>query len=383
MTVAERCINRERDYGRFGLVQLAERIATASDREALREFHDRRAPFRFREGPPSSLVAFVDALALTPRSLHCVNGDDGLLEFARDLTLDKFSRLPQGGCTPGGHKRRAKGVDCRHYFREFLRQMRAGPSRESRVNRLDEEQRAALLLQRYVVRHFHLACLEARRRCNPARFRYLWHADGGVISVWMPRRMSGRDCGAWLRAHVADDDLHRKNSASRVQAIVDSHLGVPRHVFLENCPEEDLRQSSVNDPRDRMAIEDRITVSGLAAVVAEEKAENIHAQRPAVQALGRECLKRLIHRIFDALSEDRYEEKAIAEDFKMNRSTFSRFAGSRWRNGSDFPPPDLWTNLAHVLSTHAAFVELAETTGVTDTVLEMSALSCAEVSGHA
>lgn len=383
MTLAQTDALGDRDYDRLGLVQLAECIATASDREALREFHDCRTPFRFRDGPPIGLVAFVDALCLTPRSLHCVNGDDILLEFARDLTLDKFSKLPRGGCNPDGQKRRAKGVDCRYYFREFLRRIRTGRSRKPVVNRVDEEHRAAHLLQRYVLRHFHLACLEARRRCNPARFRYLWHADGRVIPVWMPRRMSGRDCGAWLRAQVADDDLHRNDAAVRVQTIVDARLGVPRHVFWAECHEEDIRRSSTGEPPDLMAIEEQITVTGLANVVAEEKAEKIHAQRPAIQALGRVRLKSLIHRIFDDLSDGRYEEKAIAEAFGMNRSTFSRFAGSRWRSCPDSPPPDLWTNVAHTLSNHAAFVELAEAAGVLDPVLKVANRSFAEGTRHA
>ena len=57
----------------------------------------------------------------------------------------------------------------------------------------------------------------------------------------------------------------------------------------------------------------------------------------------------------------------LAKDFGLSKSTFSRFAGSRWLN-SKKAIPDLWLNTAHVLSTYPVFQEVAKETGVWEQV---------------
>jgi len=104
--------------------------------------------------------------------------------------------------------------------------------------------------------------------------------------------------------------------------------------------------------------------SDLAATVAQEKAEAIHEQRPAIQALGVSALRALVLRIFDALAEGHYEDSMLADAFGLSKATFSRFAGSRWQAGDNARVPDLWLNVARTLSAHTAFGEAAQRAGV-------------------
>lgn len=306
-------------------------------------------------------VQFVDALRLTPWALGLVGGRHAALGTARDLTIDKFSRLPHDDGPEGAGRK--NGVDCRHYLGRYLSTVSKRSTAYSDATGIERERAAAKLLQRFVLRHFRLSCLEAKRRLNPARSRYVWHVAGRAIYVWMPKYMRGRQCKQWLDKNVDHPDPSQPGEQRRVQRIVDARLGTPLHVPLD-C---ELDATSIRYPRHvsaPSAIEADVSVRGLAAVVADEKAETIDNQRPAVRALGADALRRLILRIFSDLSAERYEEKALAQAFGLSASTFSRFAGSRWQLGSGRRPPDLWLNVAQTLSRQRPFMEAAEEAGV-------------------
>ena len=115
-------------------------------------------------------------------------------------------------------------------------------------------------------------------------------------------------------------------------------------------------------------IEQELQAHGLAKVVADEKAANIDLQRPAIRALGKLQLKQLILRIFENLAQEAYEEKRLADVFGISRTTFTRFAGSRWEAALARRVPDLWANTAQTLATHGPFMEAAQEAGVWDNV---------------
>ena len=219
---------------------------------------------------------------------------------------------------------------------------------------------AGTLLQSLVTHHFRLACLEARRSADPVRSRYVWQLTGVTITVYMPNALSGRDRAAWLEANVDDPDPTRPGEQARVQAIVDRHLGVPRRFRLA---EASVEATAVEASDVTALVQKEVTVTGLAEVVAREKAETIGRQRPAIRRLGPDRLADLVRRIFSAVSEGAYEEKALAERFGLSRPTFTRFAGSRWRSGKA-GIPDLWRNVAHTLAGHKAFIETARQAGL-------------------
>ena len=90
-----------------------------------------------------------------------------------------------------------------------------------------------------------------------------------------------------------------------------------------------------------------------ANVIAEEKTIHVKQQRPTIRALGKPKLKKLILQIFEA---------------NRLKATFSRFAGSRWRQ-SESGVPDLWRNTAQVLKDHPIFRQVAQEMGLWDQVI--------------
>lgn len=352
------------------LATLAERITRFGDRTALWELHDNRTPFRLRAGQSMAMVEYVATLRETAWALRLCGYDHAVTDGAYDLTIDKFANLP-----PNGHSQASRvpaGPDCRHYYGAFLDAF----ARWKRGNRIGspilEECVAARILQRGVLKHFRLSCLEARRGANPARSRYVWRVNGGKICVWMPLSISGRKRGRWLEANVDNPCPGRPGERRRVQTVIDERLGVACQIPSNPDHRETHVHRPVDDPSAAL-VERECSVYGLARVVAEEKAATIDLQRPAVKALGRSRLKQLILRIFEGLGEGVYEEKRLAQAFGLSGATFSRFAGSRWRSHLSGKIPDLWANTAQTLAGHRQFVEAAVEAGVWNEVQRIMA----------
>jgi len=350
------CTRRAREYQSLSLVALAERIVRCSDREALRELHDHRPLFRLHDSLPLLLVDFVDLICSSLWATRSANGNMAILDRARDLTVDKFSNLPDPDAPPTG--RRNGGPDCRNHFQTFL-DLWARATQTAGAAEYVAEGVSAKLLQSRVVRSFRLSCLEARRVVCPARTRYAWRANGGVIYLWMPAWMRGPCRRTWLKENIGIPHSSSPEERRRIQTIIDGRLGVMAHLPLDAHD-----AGSWQEPGLECLIEQELRSRSLAEVVADEKADNIRGQRPAIQALGKAALKRLVRRILDDLADGQYEERPIAESFGISTPTLSRFAGHRWHCDTNTPPPDLWTNVAQTVAGHRAFVEIAKETGV-------------------
>ena len=345
----------------LSLVELTERIICSRNQRALRELHDSRALFRLQDDCPMLLAEFVDRLRGTPWAKKLAGGNHTILELAYDLTIDKFSNLPPGDWETA--KTRGQGPDCRYYFRGFLRVAEAILEQKRITDPIQQEITAARVLQGRVVHHFRLSCLAARRKCNPARSRYVWSVKNGIIYVWMPTSISGRERREWLNSNVNNPDPRRPGERYRVQAIVDEQLGAAWHLSLDDKSDYVDGSKFAHEPLESL-IDKEVSVRGLAKVVADEKVTNIRRQRPSIRALGKSTLKQLILHIFEDLSEETYKEGQLADSFGLSTATFSRFAGSRWRKTSQGQVPDLWMNTAEMLASHAAFTEAAEEAGV-------------------
>ena len=304
---------------------------------------------------------FVEALCSQPRALELVGRRHALLDIAYDQTIDRYWNLPKSA--PVGQATRGPGPDCRYYYDSFLRQVYEQLYRQPVSNAIEREAVAAEVLQRMVQRHFRLCCFQARRMGNPARSRYAWQVGNGVIRLWMPTTIQGHRRRQWLQDNVEDPDPSRPGEKARGQDLVDEHFGIARHVPLASLGGRSPRQRTGGAPIG-VLIQQEIGVRGLAEVIADEKAGSIHKLRPAIRALGRRKVKTLIRCIFEDMSNGHYEERHLAESFGLSTPTFSRFAGSRWHKTPGAKPPDLWANVAETLTTHPAFVEMAEETGL-------------------
>ncbi len=357
-------------YGHFTLLRLAELIARDGDAKALQELHNNRRLFYYHSRQPFRLAEFVDKLRQSNPARQWCNGEAEILEKAYDMTISKFSNLPD----PAKNSPQVKqqGPDCRYYYEAFIKRVAKMTDSQFHHHNNDRERQMAKLLQNLIVRHFRLSCQECSRRDRKLTTRYLWQVDGHSIEVFLSVDIQGRQRGKWLADNILDVDPTRVGERQRVQAIVDD-LTKKRIIFsLENIEENTIAA----EPADLVTqIEKEITVKGLADVVAQEKAENIELQRDAIQQLGKEKLRQLVRQVFDCLAYGKYEAAKIADSFKINRATFSRFAGSNWLTQSGksqkYPIPDLWLNIAQTLAGHPVFVRVAEDTGILGRVEEV------------
>lgn len=355
------CSDPVRPHRALSLLGLAELISDAGDRPALEEFHAHRPAFRLNGRGPLLFVEFVDLLRQGPSGRQFAGCEAGVLDRAYDLTIDKYTRLADGRDRNPSTNR--SGPDCRGYFRSVTEHVHTWKHRHPRADELRVEAVVAQTLQRRAVRHFHLGCLEAWRSVNRARSRYAWQLDHGVLYVWLPVWLRGLRRRNWLEANVDNPDPSRPGEKRRVQAIVDGRLGVFREVSLGDGVSKIPARPSNDQPLSWL-LQREITIRGLAKVVAEEKAHTLSRQRPAIRALGKPDLRRLVLRIFEDLSQECYRDHEVAQAFHLSKATFSRFAGSLWDRHAHGPIPDLWANAARVLACHEPFAEAAREIGI-------------------
>lgn len=341
------------------LLELMKRVAFHSDQEALTEIVGQRT----FSGDGLTLTAFLHRLSAT--SLHCLGKSQDLIsQLAYDLTLDKFLLMPGDHIhteTQSEAEPRRTSTDCRYYYKGFLAWVE---KQEDRIPRgtLLREAWVTEAFAGFVKRQFAHSCLEAKRRLAD-RFssRYVWNLDGrGSITVRLPRTLSASKRRHWLETHIPDVDPTRAEERKRIQSIIDRELSFGGQVSLDQV---DGEAALASDPPDWKATElDRL---GFPQFVADEKAESIELQRPAIRALGPANLRLLVLKIFDNLVSGECSEEVLASWFGLSKTAYSHFAGSKWDCGSDGTTavPDLFVNVAHVLARHPQFVDAAEELG--------------------
>lgn len=357
-------LQRRTDYGKLTLLQLIEHIADSGDPGALKELHDKRKIFHDQQKKPIYLAEYIAVLMNSGLAKFWCGGDRQVLEDAYNMTLDKFFNIPTRQAN--GQQQGPQGPDCRPHFKAFVIYAKEKLKTEPPANGTEAEITSAEILRRLITWHFFLSCLEAKRRAQKLRRRYMWIINGKIIYLWLPLELLGQHCREWLQTNVPDIDPHRPGEQKRVQAIVDRLLTKRKIFYLSelNRIGEKLPSSPRSVPS---IIRDQISVKGLAEAVATEKAENIEQQRTTIRLLGKAKLKQLIRTVFTQIANGHYVEKDIAGHFGLSAAALSRFAGAHWRQYCDniiiSVPPDLWKNTAGVLSSHPDFVIAAQKTG--------------------
>ena len=349
----------------LSLLELAKEIAETGDSSALKEFHDRRTIFKFgKKGDNLLFAEYVRKLMEVTAGFTWPGRDyTQIAEMAYDLTIYKFCHLPAKKVsnvpdnTDPDRTVSLKGPDCQNHFRGYLVKTRKDFKDNPPSNPLEEEARAAALMQSHVNTHFYLARLEAERQANPFWSRYDWKLSGHNLTVWLPKYVSGRARGLWLETHVDSPDPLRPEERERVQGIID------RHFIKEFTRKIDERTHIPDQPDITVGFAGNRIADTLAPTVAEEKVGHIENQRRAIRALGPEKLEQLILRVFNNMKDDVGEDSRIAREFGLSKATFSRFAGSRWYE-SQGQTPDLWRNTAHLLASDESFKQTAIECGV-------------------
>jgi hypothetical protein len=354
-------------YTHVSLKELAQRIVSLSDRQALEEFHERKPLIDSSKGA-LRLVEFV--AELRNRFLGSRRGRMDLLvvEKAYDLTIRKFSEFPDPAGNPTLLKR--KSLDCRYYFQAYILGVeRLG--RVSDVHPLEREQQEGRILQGLVTWHFNLSCREALRRAR-GTWRGMTLKLGFLkFSLRVPVLYQRSEVQAWLTDRLGPIEELTLADQTRIQDLIDRHFLSARILTYEDY----LGAQVVHAPV-REALESEMTAGDLASEVVAQKVRTIDRQRPAIRALGVQRLRELIEQAFADLSEGQYDDGNLARRFGLSKATFSRFAGSRWKLSAvdRLRPraiPDLWRNTAKVLATNPMFIQAAKECGVWSEVLEV------------
>ena len=346
-----------RKYGDAPLSHLIEQIAGAADRQALCELQNHRTPCRLGGGPPLTVLGFIIAVFEMSWVYRLCGKDQMVVERARDLTTDKFSRLKNKG--------HDGGIDCQTCYFSVLQDIRAWNTAHPRAHALDQETAAACILRRNIQCHVRFSCKEVRRSCNPLRSRFAWRFPGGTIYVWIPTSLEGKHRRPWLEENIPNPNPSRPGERRRVQSIIDDRLGVPRIVGLSSDPSLDSARRG-DDPSEMFRLEDDSQAVELGEVVAEEKVSRIQDLRLSIKALGPSRLKELILHIFRQLQTDDYNQSELAALHEIEEPSLSRFAGKNWNDFSTVP--DLWVNTAQVLASDERYVEAAIEAGVWNNV---------------
>ena len=304
------------------------------------------------------------------RAGKSINRVTTLWDQAHDFTLDKFTLLPEEHdkqcerATSSEDGTPHSRVDCKNYYAALLEMIQTHSAFCATESALEQDAVASTCFQKFVNRHFYLSYLEAKRRENPLVSRYVWAVDGkGKLTLWMPKYLAGKRRAEWLVRNVQNPDPSRPGERDRVQNIINKRLVIPRFVGFES-EEQDRCPSAVPLPDAVAGARLRPTIVDF---LAREKALAADMQRPAIRKLGPEKVEALVRCVVRNLTSRSQTDEEIAAAFGVSKTALSHFAGSCWAEGKDGRQkdvPDLWRNLATLLSRSEVFQETAKEAGV-------------------
>ena len=357
------------NYSKRSTADLIERIACYSDAKALNEFLCQRKLLwldRVRCLLPDFLWRlrqrrFKPYIFIAERE----RAPDEKLDMVYDRTLQKFSVLH-----PQIETATSNGPYCNRQYihlHEKICQMRVKQPDQST---LEEEKQVGTLFRNLVIKHINYSWKEACRITNKSFERYRWQVDSGYIGLERPSWMNGHKFRKWLEEHVSHPDANRMGEKERIQAQVYNTFGFGNQVSWEHL--EGWHPALATNPDPVEESERTYLASKLYVTVANEKAASLQQQRPAIRKLGKQKLRRLVLRILHDYIDDGQKDIRIVREFNLSKATFSRFAGRDWRRskagGEAGAIPDLWYNMANVISQDPRFLEAATSLGLASSI---------------
>ena len=356
-------------YSKLPTAELIKRIASYADERALSEFLSHRK-LLWLEGAWNLLPEFLWKLRqkkfrpyISTRGSN--DASDEKVDLVYDRMLQKFSALKPAVGTPA--------TDGPYCNQQYIRL--SGKISESRANQpdqlqLQEEAEVGRLFRNLVIRQISYSWLEVCRIADQSYARYRWKLGANFMELKRPRWMKGHAFRKWLEQNIDHPDSNRKGEKERIQNEIYETFGFRKTVSLENMEGRKLALSITPDPV--QVEEQQYLATNLYATIADEKADKLHEQRPAIRKLGKKRLRRLVLRILNDCIDTGHKDVHIAREFNLSKATFSRFAGRDWQmdnEGKDsMVVPDLWRNMAHVLSQNPYYVEPTIRLGVKGTI---------------
>jgi len=360
-------IDRLKALTRESTVELIRRIVEDSDRLALKVLLETRKLFRLRdEELPLLLPEFL--LKLRDRLASKVDeyGKNKVLfaDCAYDLTMSKYSNFAESNGSKlksDDYDLKGSKVDCRNYYRAFLRDIQRKQDKGKIKKQEEEELYAGRILQNRVYSNFSRSKQECKRD-TPFSIRYAWKVKGAKLNLYYPSHVTAKEFRRWLEQNIQDVNFRNPFEQDRIQSIIDEKFDQGFHVFIDdpNTPLE-LETEMEDESSSADLKESDVFVDRFSKAVAQKKVEEIHELRPGIAKLGEKSIEHMILQIFSDLSEGDYSITRIADQYGASKPTLSRFAGSRWfeklENDEEIKIPDLWKNAAEVLTKDLYFME--------------------------
>ena len=305
----------------------------------------------FWNGHMLTILELLDELIATERAWECAGRNSLVLDAAYNQSIDKFTHIPTL------NENGTRGPDARFYYYAMTTHIAKLLTGRPLPDALELEHLVRRVFLKFLVRHVYRAIRDCYRRIAGLRSRYVWNS----LVLWLPREIGGRQRRTLLEAIVGDVDPKVPGEQERVQQIIDRYWTNRCVLSLDDIEVSAQPSLKLNLP---WSLEFGISSFGLAHTLAVEKSSNLSQQRKAIAALGAQRLMALVLRIFNDLDSGDYRPSEIADAFRLDRATFSRFAGIRWRKGDLTAVPDLFRNLAWVVAQDPRWSECAQAAGI-------------------
>jgi hypothetical protein len=338
-------------------------IGEQGDSLALREFHNHRRLFVYNGSRKLLFMEYSECVCRGPTARRLLGENTLLQEEAQNQLVDRFCNLRPTTARRSGRSR--CGPDCRKNFAAIVRAVDEWHAKHRSAGALELEATTARIAQERIAVHALFACRDALRTRNPTRSRFQAGTPYGPVTVCMPRWLTGRRRREWIDQNTAAPENEATYTSDDLQDLADARYGHSRITSLDDS--EALGTEPVSSSLDWL-VEHEITTRGIAAFIADEKAIRVSKMRPSIAALGPDGVRRLVLRLFEAIENGLYDNRAIAIEFGLSPASLSRFFPRRWQPDDHRPIPPFYANLCQALAAYAPFTEIARKAGVWKTV---------------
>ena len=309
------------DYAAMPLLRLAQLIADQGDRSAIDEIH-RRTPCHFRGSGPITITDCLNRLCEARTIREESRDGKEAAELARVLAAERFYNLPPECMGERGH-----GANCRVYFQAFLDHLAENSVITDDMPRSEAEQHVASKLNGLVRLQYERCFGGAIRDGHPVMSRYMWRptkCPGRKVCVFMPTRVIREERSRWLEENIPDVDLDRAGERQRIQAIIDSRLGIPLMLPIKDFDSDALdAEKALCVPNDRSSCD----MSAAAAIIdlcAKKISEGRYTRRELFDGLSRNMKELCVRIILENDITEHHSDTQLAELLGMGKVTFSR-----------------------------------------------------------
>lgn len=338
-------------YQKLSIFNLIEKVALDKDQRALNHLLDNLKLIQYND----TRYLFYDFLNLLYKRqfspyINIKKNETDLnekLELTYEKTLKQFSVL-----RPNKKSIKMAGPFCNAKYNRLYEQI-VGINENSIGERF----------QYLVLSTIKFSWLESCRELNKFYERYRWRVDNEYIELYRPIKIDARDFRVWLNENINLSEFRGGDRKQNIQQLVYNHFGFQREVpFYDDYTQHEVFNQS-HDPLE--VNEKRYIGKFLFKIIAKEKSENFKLLRPSIRRLGKQKVKELVLKILDQFDDMKFSDASIANEYGLDKATFSRFASSKWSRDDGIDRiPDLWKNIAGVISRNPNFVDAAVTLGI-------------------